>query len=96
MALEPIEITNFAYSIQNAARALGVSRGTVYKLIGEKALPFLKIGGRTLIAADDLKDFIASLPRQDSLPNPAGVAAASRARRAGGRHAQPQSQPSGP
>ena len=48
-----------AYSIKDAAAALGLSRSTLYKLISDGELPAMRIGGRRLIAASDLQALIA-------------------------------------
>lgn len=48
-----------AYSMKDAAAALGLSRSTLYKLISHGELPAVRIGGRRLIAASDLKALIA-------------------------------------
>lgn len=38
-----------------AARRLGVSRSTIYKLIADGDLPAVKLGGATVLAVEDLK-----------------------------------------
>ncbi len=43
-----------AYSITAATEAVSIGRSTLYKEISSGRLKSLKIGGRTLIAAEDL------------------------------------------
>lgn len=43
-----------AVSINQAARALGIGRSTIYKLINEGRLETIKIGRRQLIKASSL------------------------------------------
>jgi excisionase family DNA binding protein len=54
-----------AFTIQEAARILSISRSTLYELLHWGALPAKKCGARTLILADDLDAFLRNLP---SLP----------------------------
>ena len=51
--LEPL-----AVSAAEAARLLGVSKPTVYKYIHQDDFPAFRLGGRTLISVDGLKDWI--------------------------------------
>ncbi|MBA4758022.1 helix-turn-helix domain-containing protein [Sphingosinicella sp.] len=43
-----------AYSINRTARALGVGRSTIYKLIKTGQIDALKIGTRTLITTESI------------------------------------------
>jgi excisionase family DNA binding protein len=52
----------FAYSIEETCAALGIGRGTVFKLIRDGKLPARKLGTRTLIPAEDLERLVANLP----------------------------------
>lgn len=54
-----------AYSIKDAATALGLSRSTLYKLISTGELRTLRIAGRRLIQAADID---AMLSRAESHP----------------------------
>jgi excisionase family DNA binding protein len=47
------------YSINEARAKLGIGRTSLHKLINTGALPVVKSGRRTLIAAPDLVQFIA-------------------------------------
>jgi len=47
-----------ALSIVEAAAALGVSRGTIFALLGDGSLPYLRIGRRRLIPTDAIAAFI--------------------------------------
>ena len=44
-----------ALSVPEAARMLGVSRATVFKLIHRSDFPVMRIGGRTLVHRERLK-----------------------------------------
>ena len=52
--LEPLCI-----STEEAARMLGVSRPTIYKYLGRTDFPSFKMGGRTLIGLQELRDWKA-------------------------------------
>ena len=45
-------------SIRDAARALGLGRTTIYRLIGEQRLETVKIGNRTLIKTASISRFV--------------------------------------
>jgi excisionase family DNA binding protein len=51
-------------SIVDAASSLGISRAGVYRLVGEGALPLVKIGQRSLI---DSRDISALIERQKAV-----------------------------
>ena len=91
MALGPSELTTFSYTVPNAAKALGISRGTIYRLLKSGKLKAFKIGRRTLLSAVDLEKFVSDQPRVDSPPSPASGADASQARPFVGRPAQRRS-----
>jgi excisionase family DNA binding protein len=55
--IEPV-----AVSVENAARAIGLSRTTVWELVRGGELPAKRIGGRVLIRVTDLVAFVASQP----------------------------------
>lgn len=46
--------------INDTARALGVGRSTVYKLIAEKKLDAIKIGRRTLVKVESIDALVAA------------------------------------
>lgn len=48
-----------AYGIAEAARALGVSRVTLYRRIWAGEIKAIKLGGRTLIPAAELQRLLA-------------------------------------
>lgn len=52
--LEPLAI-----SASETARILGISRPTVYQLFHKDGFPVFKIGNRTLVSVDGLRDWIA-------------------------------------
>lgn len=47
-----------SYSVDGAAKALGVSKATVWRKIAEAELETFKLGARTLIPADSLQAFV--------------------------------------
>ena len=51
-----------AYTIPNAANVAGLGRTTIYELIGAGKIEARKAGGRTLVMAASLRDYIAGLP----------------------------------
>ena len=51
--LEPL-----AVSAGEAARMLGVSRPTVYQLMGREDFPSFKVGTRTLVSVEGLREWI--------------------------------------
>lgn len=54
-----------AYTIPDASAATGIGRTTLYYLIGEGKIEARKVGNRTIIPADSLRAYIASLPAAD-------------------------------
>ena len=58
MNLEPL-----AYRIPDAGRITGLGNTKLYELIGKGVLDARKAGSRTLITAESLHRYIASLPK---------------------------------
>lgn len=54
----PQSVAPLAYSIPDAAKAIGVSKNTVWALLRTKDMRSFKLGARTLIRADELRAFI--------------------------------------
>jgi excisionase family DNA binding protein len=52
-------------TIADAAKACGIGRTTLYELIGAKKLDARKVGHRTLITGDSLRNYVANLPPAD-------------------------------
>jgi excisionase family DNA binding protein len=48
-----------ALSVSEAARAIGVSRATLYRLVQQKRLATAKIGSRTLIPISEIDTLLA-------------------------------------
>jgi excisionase family DNA binding protein len=61
----PIQLTQekLTYTTKEAAAALGVSRTTLWRAIADNRLTAIKLGNRTLIPADTLRAWLASMPR---------------------------------
>ena len=53
-----------AYTVPEALYATGLGRTTLYALIKEKKLRAIKAGARTLIPADSLRGYLASLEQE--------------------------------
>ncbi len=51
-----------AVSIAKAARMTSLSRSTIYKMIGDGAIRKRKIGHRTVILVEDLRDLLLNAP----------------------------------
>ena len=51
-------MAELTYSITKAARALGVSRHTMYNLIHQEGFPALSVGGRRLISRELLAAWV--------------------------------------
>ncbi|MCB8883987.1 helix-turn-helix domain-containing protein [Acidisoma cellulosilytica] len=58
-------IEPLAYTIPAAIKVSGVARTSLYRLMSEGRLVAVKNGRRTLIRADSLKQYLASLPVAD-------------------------------
>jgi excisionase family DNA binding protein len=54
--------TVLAYTVNDACTALGVGRTRLYGLIAEEQIEARQCGGRTLIPAESLREFLANLP----------------------------------
>jgi excisionase family DNA binding protein len=54
-----------AHTIADAAKVSGLGRTSLYELIGAGRIEARKAGNRTLIPADSLRAYLASLPRAD-------------------------------
>lgn len=48
-----------ALSVQETAEAVGISRATVYRLIGRKKLATVKIGARTVIPVSEIDTLLS-------------------------------------
>jgi excisionase family DNA binding protein len=55
---------SYTLSVNEAAQALGISRPTIYRLIGRGELPMFKLGSRTLILRRDLENLLSRLVNQ--------------------------------
>lgn len=47
-----------AVSAPEAARLLGVSKPKVYELMGREDFPAFKLGGRTLVSVEGLREWV--------------------------------------
>jgi excisionase family DNA binding protein len=58
-----VRLETLAYRVDDACRVFGLGRTRIYALIAEGKLDARACGGRTLITAASLREFLASLPR---------------------------------
>jgi excisionase family DNA binding protein len=54
--------THLTYGPLEAAKALGISRSSIFELMKSGAIPAFKLGRRTLLRANDLTAFLEKLP----------------------------------
>ena len=60
--------TKFLLGIKEVAGALGISRSSVYILINEGHLPFVKVGRRTMFSVQTIQESLSKrLPPFDSI-----------------------------
>lgn len=52
--MEPVTVT-----IDNAKKALGLGTTKIYQLIGEKRLKTVKVGRRTLVTTDSIRELVS-------------------------------------
>ncbi len=58
----PETISPLAFTIPGAVRASGLARSRLYDLMEKGEIAAFKAGRRTMIRADSLRDYLASLP----------------------------------
>ena len=60
----PIEAQadRLAFSLADAASAIGVGKSTLHELIATGKLPVRKLGRRSLVLREDLEDYLQGLP----------------------------------
>lgn len=56
-----VAAVKLAYTVPEALYATGLGRTTLYALIADRKLRTIKVGSRTLIPADSLRGYLASL-----------------------------------
>lgn len=59
-----------AYTINEACKAVGVGRTTIYQEISLGRLTAHKVHKRTIIRADDLEAYVSNLPKLAAAPSP--------------------------
>jgi excisionase family DNA binding protein len=52
----------FAISIMEASKRVGIGRSSIYEAIGRGEIKIRKCGRRSLILVDDLKAWVSALP----------------------------------
>jgi excisionase family DNA binding protein len=73
-ALMPITGT-----IPEACRVYGLSRASIYRLAGDGKIRLVKVGGRTLVWLDSLRDYLNSAPLAEIRPSKGRTMARSQA-----------------
>ena len=63
------QVQKLAYSIREACQASSLGRTTIYSLIGQGRLQAVRVGGRTVIPAESLRNLLAS-SCNDEIMNP--------------------------
>jgi excisionase family DNA binding protein len=53
-----------AFTVKEVRKLVGISNATLYKVIGRRELRVVKMGGRTLIMAKDLREWLDGLPER--------------------------------
>lgn len=51
--------TQTAYTVEDVAERLGISRGLAYQLAREKRFPVIRLGKRFVVPADEFERWIA-------------------------------------
>jgi excisionase family DNA binding protein len=70
-------VEQLAYSVAEAARALGISRSYCYELVQQGVLPHLSLGRRKVIPRKALTDYVEQETRQPGTAEPEGTAVTS-------------------
>lgn len=63
-------IAPLAVSAAEAARMLNISKPTLYRLIHQQDFPSFRVGGRTLISVDGLRDWVRRQLNEQSTITP--------------------------
>jgi excisionase family DNA binding protein len=58
--MEPVSLR-----VNDAAKAVGVSRSKFYELIRDGVVDAVTVGGRTLIPVESIRSLVANAPRLD-------------------------------
>lgn len=58
-------VDKLAYSAAETAQVLGVSRPTVYTLLKREDFPSFKLGNRTLISAEGLREWVKAQAKKE-------------------------------
>jgi excisionase family DNA binding protein len=54
-----------AFSLTDVASAIGVGKSTLHEVIATGELPVRKLGRRSLVLREDLKDYLQGVPVRD-------------------------------
>jgi excisionase family DNA binding protein len=74
------DVDKILYTPTEAARALGISRSTIYVLMANGEIPSVRIGSCRRLPVDGLRRYVAKLAHKDAAPSA----------RTDGRQAEPQ------
>jgi excisionase family DNA binding protein len=75
---ETKELRREALTITEVCSACGVGRTKIFESIADGSLKARKFGKRTLVLPDDLREFVAALPRSDIASIPRSAKASSK------------------
>lgn len=59
------QLQPLAVSVSEAARLLGVSRPTIYRYLQRTGFPSFKLGGRTLVSVEGLREWIREMSTEE-------------------------------
>jgi hypothetical protein len=59
------DVKPLAYTIPGAGKAIGHGRTFVYDLIGRGLLDARKSGGRTIVTAESIEQYVRNLPKAE-------------------------------
>ncbi|MCR5872246.1 MULTISPECIES: helix-turn-helix domain-containing protein [unclassified Sphingomonas] len=58
VAVSEVKMEPVTCSVNDAARAIGLSRGTLYKLMGQGKVDSIRVGGRRLIKVASVRKLV--------------------------------------
>jgi excisionase family DNA binding protein len=61
-SISKTQADRLAFSLADAASAIGVGKSTLHELIATGKLPVRKLGRRSLVLREDLEDYLQGLP----------------------------------
>lgn len=71
------ELSKFAYGVDDAAAAIGITRSHLYRAISNGELRSYRDGRRRMVSANALREYVAKREREAAASEPAEPARAS-------------------